>query len=85
VHLFAVVCPCTYTRMHSLASGLPRRHGYPSRNAAELEPHQAVTPAPLLGIGHPNVDADLLYSTTTSLSLPLLSSLWFSPVARSEV
>jgi hypothetical protein len=39
VHLFAAVCPCTYTRMHSLAGGLPRRHGYPSRNAAELEPH----------------------------------------------
>jgi hypothetical protein len=71
--------------MHSLASGLPRRHGYPSRNAAELEPHQAVTATPLLGIGHPNFVTDLLCSTTTSLSLPLLSSLWFSPVARSEV
>jgi hypothetical protein len=65
--------------MHSLAGGPPRRHRYPSRNAAELEPHQAVTAAPLLGIGHPNFDADLLYSTTTSLSLPLLSSLCFSP------
>jgi hypothetical protein len=54
--------------MHSLAGGLPRRHGYPSRNAAELEPHQAVTAAPLLGIGHPNFDADLLCSTTASLS-----------------
>jgi hypothetical protein len=85
VHLFAAVCPCTYTRMHSLAGGLPRRHRYPSRNAAELEPHPVVAAAPLLGIGHPNFDADLLCSTTTSLSLPLLFSLWFSPVARSEV
>jgi hypothetical protein len=85
VHLFAGVCPCTYTRMHFLTGGLPCRHGYLSRNAAELEPHQAVTAAPLLGIGHPNFDADLLCSTTTSLSLSLLSSLWFSPIARSEV
>jgi hypothetical protein len=85
VRLFAAVCPCTYTRMHSLAGRLPRRHGYPSRNAAELESHQVVTAAPLLGIGHPNFDADLLCSTTTRLSLPLLSSLCFSPVARSEV
>jgi hypothetical protein len=72
VHQFAAVCPGTFTRMHSLASGLPRRHGYPSCNAAELEPHQAVTAAPLLGIGHPNFDADLLCSTATSLSLPPL-------------
>jgi hypothetical protein len=85
VHLFAAVCPCTFTRMHSLASELPRRHGYHSRNAVELEPHQAFTDAPLLGIGHPNFDADLLCSTATSLSLPLLSSLWISPVARSKV
>jgi hypothetical protein len=46
VHLFAAACPCTFTHMHSLASELPRHHGYPSRNAAELEPHQAVTVAP---------------------------------------
>jgi hypothetical protein len=85
VHLFAAVCPCTFTSMHSLASELPRRHGYPSRNAAELEPQQAVTAAPLLGTGHPNFDADLLCSTATSLSLPLLSPLWFSPVAKSKV
>jgi hypothetical protein len=71
--------------MHSLAGELPRRHGYPSRNVAELEPHQAVTAALLLGFGHPNFNADLLCSTTTSLSLPPLSSLCFSPVARSEV
>jgi hypothetical protein len=61
--------------MHSLAGGLPRRHGYPCRNAAELESHQAVTASPLLGIGHHNFDANLLCSTATSLSLPLLSSL----------
>jgi hypothetical protein len=85
VHLFAAVCPCTFTRMHSLASEPPRRHGYPSRNVAELEPHQVVTATPLLGTGNPNFDADLLCSIATSLSLPLLSSLWISPVARSKV
>jgi hypothetical protein len=31
-----------FTRTHVLASELPRRRGHPSRDAAELEPHQAV-------------------------------------------
>jgi hypothetical protein len=31
-----------FTCTHVLASELPRRRGHPSRDAAELEPHQAV-------------------------------------------
>jgi hypothetical protein len=35
-----------FTCTHSLARELLRRHGYPSRDAAVLEPHKAILPAP---------------------------------------
>jgi hypothetical protein len=35
-------CTHMFTRTHALSSELPRRHGHPSRDAAELELHRAI-------------------------------------------
>jgi hypothetical protein len=67
-------CTRMFTRTHALASELPRRHGHPSRDAAELEPYRAVYHRVAVLVWELHLTAARSCMRSTKLS-PLLSVL----------
>jgi hypothetical protein len=67
-------CMRMFTRMHALASELPRHRRHPSHDAAEFEPHRAVYHRAAVLVRELHLTAARLCLRSTKLS-PLLSLL----------